>query len=73
MTPNYRAPLWESEQAAIGAMKAPLNAVDILKISKEELEMLFGSDEQAAINAVFEKGVKLAAVTDGANGAKLFF
>ncbi len=71
--PNYRAPLWESEQAAIGAMKAPLNAVDILKISKEELEMLFGSDEQAAINAVFEKGVKLAAVTDGANGAKLFF
>ena len=70
--PNFREPLWRSRGEAVEMMKKPLESVDILKIAKDELAMLFGADERRAAECVFERGVKLILVTDGANGASLY-
>ena len=39
--PNYRARLWPNEETAIQKMSEPLHLVDILKLSDEELPLLF--------------------------------
>lgn len=70
--PNYRAPLWENEETAVAMMKKHLDKVDILKIAKEELQMLLGEDVPAAIKAVQALGVSVILVTDGGNGASLY-
>ena len=70
--PNYREPLWADKQTAINRMKLPLDKVDILKIAREELFMLFGENEESAIKAAFSYGVKILLVTDGARGAALY-
>ena len=53
-------------------MKLHLDKVDILKIAKDELLMLFGGSEESAVKAVFSYGVKIILVTDGAKGAALY-
>ena len=53
-------------------MKLHLDKVDILKIAKEELQMLFGENIEGAVNKAFSYGVKIILVTDGANGAELY-
>ena len=40
--PNYRAPLWKNEAEAIKWMRWGLEQADLVKISEEELQMLFG-------------------------------
>ncbi len=70
--PNYREPLWSDKQTAIKMMKLHLDKVDILKIAKDELLMLFGGNEKGAVKAAFSYGVKIILVTDGANGARLY-
>lgn len=70
--PNYRAPLWKNREAAIKMMKKHLDKVDILKISADELAMMFGDDEQKAVDAVFSEGVRLILVTDGAKRSSLY-
>ncbi len=69
--PNYREPLWEDKATAIKMMKLHLDKVDILKIAKDELLMLFGGNVESAVKAAFSYGVKIILVTDGANGAEL--
>lgn len=68
--PNYRAPLWKSEQQAKEYMLRGLEHADILKISDSEVSFLFGemSYEEAA-NMLVKKGVKLVYVTLGSEGA----
>ena len=70
--PNYREPLWQDEKTAVQMMKLHLDKVDILKISKEELFMLFGNDEKEAALKVLSYGVKIVLVTDGSKGAELY-
>lgn len=70
--PNYRPALWKDADTAVKMMKKHLSKVDILKISKEELEMMFGIDREAAVKRLFYTGVKIILVTDGANGASLY-
>ncbi len=70
--PNYRAPLWSDEKKAVAMMKKYLDKVDILKIAKEELQMLFGNDIPASVKAVQSLGVSVILVTDGGNGASLY-
>lgn len=70
--PNYRAPLWESGETAVKMMKLHLDKVDILKIAKEELQMLFSENIKDAVNKAFSYGIKIILVTDGANGAELY-
>ena len=68
--PNYRAPLWDSKDAAIKGMRSVLSYVDLMKISDEETELLTGiKDPEAAAKKLLEQGVKVVAVTLGSEGA----
>ena len=67
--PNYRANLWPDEATALTWMKAPLDKVDVLKISDEELPLLTGSDDPAAGSAMLARlGIRLILITLGADG-----
>ena len=68
--PNYRAALWEHEDAAVLQMRAVLPLCDIVKISDEETMLLCGVKEPAAaLEKLMSIGVRLAVVTLGAKGA----
>ena len=68
--PNYRASLWESEEAAVQQMRAVLPLCDIVKISDEETMLLCGvQDPEAALEKLTASGIRLAIVTLGAKGA----
>ena len=68
--PNYRASLWPDRQTAIQRMIEPLEMVDVLKVSDEELPLLTGTEDLDAGSAMLAaKGIRLVLVTLGANGA----
>ena len=68
--PNYRASLWEHEDAAVLQMRAVLPLCDIVKISDEETLLLCGvRDPAAALEKLMSLDVRLAIVTLGAHGA----
>ena len=68
--PNYRAPLWDNVDAAVAGMRSVLSYVDVMKLSDEETELLTGKYEpEDAAKELLEKGVKIVAVTLGAEGA----
>lgn len=67
--PNYRAPLWESREAAMERMRSMVQYVDIMKLSDEETGLLTPYKEpKEAAEYLLQKGVLLAAVTMGKNG-----
>lgn len=67
--PNLRRPLWSSLDEARGQMEWGLHRADIVKLSDEEADFLWGiAPEEAAEKLVREYGVKLAFVTCGAKG-----
>lgn len=68
--PNYRANLWPDRQTAVDRMLEPLELVDMLKISDEELPLLTSTDDLESGTAILaEKGIPLIFVTCGPNGA----
>lgn len=68
--PNYRAPLWKSEQEAKEQMYAALSLADIVKVSEEELALLTGEHDLCrGARKIQELGVRLVLVTLGPNGA----
>lgn len=68
--PNYRAPLWKSEEAAKEGMRLPLTSVDVIKISDEEMMLLTDCDNaEAAAKALHEKGIGCVIITMGKSGA----
>lgn len=67
--PNLRKPLWSSLEEAKRQIVWGLNQADVVKISDEEVEFLFGLDvEQGAAHILNSFGVKLVFVTCGADG-----
>lgn len=67
--PNYRPALWMSEEDAIRWMRAPLDMVDVLKISDEETALLSGYEApDAAAEALTDQGIRLVLVTLGPDG-----
>ena len=67
--PNYRAPLWETKEDAIREMRSVLPFVDVMKLSDEETELLTGIKEpEGTAKKLIEQGVKIVAVTLGADG-----
>lgn len=68
--PNYRHRLWKSEEQAVQCMREPLDWVDVLKVSEEELPLLSGVSglEQGAA-ALAGRGIPLVLVTLGERGA----
>lgn len=68
--PNYRAPLWDSKEAAINGMRSVVSYVDVMKISDEETELLTDiKDPEGAAKKLVDMGVSVVAVTLGAEGA----
>lgn len=68
--PNYRADLWPDKATACDWMKRPLDMVDILKVSEEELFLLSGSScLEAGTKELTRRGVTLVLVTLGDKGA----
>ena len=68
--PNYRASLWSDEATAVARMLEPLDMVDVLKVSDEELPLLTGTaDLEKGSQILADKGISLVLVTLGPNGA----
>lgn len=71
--PNYRASLWENEEAAKQHMRSLIPYVDLMKISDEETELLTDEkDVEKASKKLFEQGVKIVMVTLGKDGAYVY-
>ena len=67
--PNLRKPLWDDLECAKEQMLWGLQRADVVKISDEEVEFLFGlSPEAGAAHILSTCGVKLVFVTCGADG-----
>ncbi len=67
--PNLRKPLWASEAEAKEQMEWGLGQSDIVKISDEEVDFLWGlSPEEGAQRLLKEYGIKLVYVTLGPKG-----
>ena len=70
--PNLRTSLWADLDDAKAQMLWGLKQADIVKISDEEVEFLWGCSEQdGALKLLDEYDVKLAMVTSGPKGALL--
>jgi fructokinase len=68
--PNYRAPLWSDADTAREVMREGLHYADILKISDNESEFLFGSKSyEEAARILIKNGVRLVFITLGSEGA----
>jgi fructokinase len=71
--PNYRAPLWPGEEAAVSRMKSVFPLADLVKVSEEEAELLTGRKDRAeAAHAIMAEGPGCVVVTLGAEGAEGF-
>lgn len=68
--PNYRPPLWESEEKAVKQMTRLVHYADIVKLSVEELDMVSGGK---GAEYLLSQGASLILVTDGGNGSELYF
>ncbi|HIX17853.1 MAG TPA: carbohydrate kinase, partial [Candidatus Gemmiger faecavium] len=67
--PNLRKPLWPSDAAAKEQIEWGLHQADIVKISDEEIEFLWGlSPEEGAQKLLAEYGVRLVYATLGPKG-----
>ncbi len=67
--PNLRKPLWQSLETAKEQLLWGLCQADVVKISDEEVEFLFGLSPEAGAKHILENyGVKLVFVTCGADG-----
>lgn len=67
--PNLRKPLWKDLDTAKEQMLWGLSQADVVKISDEEIEFLFGlSPQEGAKKILSEYGVKLVFATCGADG-----
>lgn len=70
--PNYRAPLWKSMVQAREAMRWGASRCNSIKIGKDELALLYETDDfEAALEKLMaEPNLKLALITDGAQGSE---
>lgn len=68
--PNYREPLWKSEEIAKKAMIHLLQYADILKVSEEELELLVGTQDLVeGSKKLADFGISLICISRGEKGA----
>ena len=67
--PNFRPALWSSEEKAVLRMKEPLEQVDIIKVSDEEMVMLTGTEDlEEGTRSLAAPGITLVMVTLGSEG-----
>ena len=69
--PNLRKPLWKDLETAREQMLWGLSQADVVKISDEEIEFLFGLNPQEGARKILnDYGVKLVFATCGADGCE---
>lgn len=67
--PNLRKPLWKDLETAREQLLWGLSQADVVKISDDEVEFLFGLDVEAGADHILQQfGVKLVFVTCGPRG-----
>ena len=67
--PNLRKPLWKDLEEARTQILWSLSQADVVKISEEEVEFLWGLDYKSGAEKIMEEfGVKLVFVTLGPDG-----
>ena len=73
--PNYRAPLWESEEKAKEKMRYGLSVSDVLKISDNEVEFLTGESDivKGVEKILLEYDIPVVFATAGPEGSYAFF
>jgi fructokinase len=73
--PNYRAPLWESEEKALKAMRYGFENCDILKISDNEVELFTGMSDvfEGARQIKEEFDIPLVFATLGPDGSMALY
>ena len=73
--PNYRAPLWESEDKALKAMRYGFENCDILKISDNEVELFTGMSDvlEGARQIKEEFDIPLVFATLGPDGSMALY
>jgi fructokinase len=73
--PNYRAPLWESEEKALKAMRYGFENCDILKISDNEVELFTGMSDvlEGARQIKEEFDISLVFATLGPDGSMVLY
>lgn len=71
--PNWRPPLWPSQQEGVERMRSLIPYADIMKVSDEELRLLTGEDGlPGGAGALLAQGVSLVVVTMGPKGCAVF-
>ena len=71
--PNVRLPLFSDHEYLKNVIHEYIQYADILKISDEEVEFIFGNNDiEESLEYLFNKGVKLVVYTSGKNGAKAY-
>ncbi len=68
---NLRHNLWPNGKADIATVVDCFPFVDLIKVSKEELDYLQPEGELAFVKAAIEKGVSTVLITDGGNPIKV--
>jgi fructokinase len=66
--PNWREPLWNNKSTGIETMKSMFKYADVVKISDNELELIYGVNNPSAAQNILDEGVKLICVTLGKDG-----
>lgn len=68
--PNYRKSLWNGREDAVDVMKSILPFADIVKVSEEELFLMYGSDcsIESGAEKIIAEGVRLVLITLGSSG-----
>jgi sugar/nucleoside kinase (ribokinase family) len=70
--PNLRPAVWEDRNAMVEAGREAMASADIVKLSREELAVLSGSDDpETGIRRLWHPRLRVMAVTDGERGAVL--
>ena len=68
--PNYRPSLWRGREEAMQWLQIPLPLAGMVKMSREELPLLTGSEDLERGSEILEDmGIQLVVVTLGAQGA----
>ena len=66
--PNLRLPLWDDLDTCKDQLLWAISQADVVKISDEEVQFLFGLDPEQGADRVLSMGVKLVFVTCGPKG-----
>lgn len=71
--PNLRFNLWESRDELRATVNEFLKYAHVIKVGLDELEFITGESGENAVKRLFGGKLKIALVTDGGKGAKVYF